>query len=204
MAVEQITEHVEQCQSRVLTQFSRPNMAGLITALGNQVQALEDAIFTLLGAFDVASATGAQLDATAAIVGVNRYGLSDAQLRTLLYGLITLHNGSATAETIVSVAKALFQTDQVFFADGQSGKHQAQVGRGQVMLAIGSSSLPDDALALAKSLIGQALGAGIQLSVLASFTSSQAFACQGPQAWVRGYGSVASPKSGGQLAGLLT
>lgn len=201
MAITRIDSHIADSRDRQLSQYKRPNLDALVATMAQRVQDIEDALFSVYGCFDLATATGAQLDVVARLVGTSRYGLSDDQLRVLLVGVINLQNGNSTAETLVSVAKALFQTDQVFFADAGSGKHTPQVGRSTVTLGIGTTKLPAAAITLAKSLLGQAVGAGVRLLFVSSFESGQAFAMSGPQAWVQGYASVKTPQAGGRMAG---
>lgn len=73
MPITQITDHAEKMVERLLWQFrERPNIATIMAIHGARYQGLEDMLFALTLNRSINDATGAQLDAIATIVGVER------------------------------------------------------------------------------------------------------------------------------------
>jgi hypothetical protein len=104
--MDQITNHVGIALSRAAQQLKgKPRWGGLITAIANQAQALENALWAIFATRAVATATAAQLDGLGAIVGCSRQGSIDADYRSRILAQIRLNVGSGTVEDVIAVLK---------------------------------------------------------------------------------------------------
>lgn len=203
MSLERITKHAEQAQERALAQYQgRPNFAAFLAAISQGVQKVEDGLFTLQGSDALSTAQGAQLDALGNIVGAVRLGLNDEQYRALLRGTIAQNNGDGTLEVLLTIVRGLFQTSAVFFKQPNSFSTAPKGASATVSISVGEPKVPQEVLGIVKAQLGKALGAGIALNYLGQF-EKKAFAMQGTQTWVGGFGDVNNPNVGAPLGTVL-
>lgn len=107
MALEQITEHVQEALNNLLAQFKgKPKIAGLITSYVNQIQDLEDVFFQLLIDRWLDNAEGVQLDGFGSIVGQAREGKNDDDYRLAIKAKIQLNLSEGTTEDIIDILRA--------------------------------------------------------------------------------------------------
>ena len=83
--------------------MSKPNWEAILTAFGNQVQDLEDALYELLTKRSIDSATGVQLDGLGEILGEAREGRDDPAYREALRVRILLNLCESTPEEIIEI-----------------------------------------------------------------------------------------------------
>lgn len=121
MALSYIDDHVDQALARCAQQYKQSTrLLGLLEAVVDQVQALDDAFWQLaterylftdaeIGSVTVNyEAVGVQLNVIGRILGEDRANLTDDQYRLVLKGKIRILRSSGTAEELVSIFHALF------------------------------------------------------------------------------------------------
>lgn len=87
--MEHRTDHAERALGRIIQQYkSSPRLAELIRIYAEQFQEVEDAQAQIRAAFDVATATGVNLDAVGGEVGLIRSGMDDTAYRAAIYAKI--------------------------------------------------------------------------------------------------------------------
>jgi len=205
MTIEHISDHVAQAQSRLVSQYqSAPNVVSLITALASRTQLLEDAIQKVAqGRFlpdDAAS--GAQLDAIGALVGIARNGVTDAVYRVLIRGKIATNTSRGTLGDIETITKTLFQADAVYASTPNTWGHARQQAYAQLSLAVGHPQTDPSLWPIVLRLIRSSLPAGIVLVCVSVFGQGPALACEGPQPWAGGFCEL-DGSGGGLLADLI-
>ena len=101
-------DHAGDAEARLLAEFDdSARLHALVRALVGPLQALELAAFEVLGAFDVESARGAQLDAVGGFVGVLRESRSDVAYRAYITARILANASDGAVESILRIARAL-------------------------------------------------------------------------------------------------
>lgn len=107
-----VADHRGEAESRLLSQFDdAAKLHALVRALVGPLQALEEAAFEVLGAFDVDSAAGAQLDVVGGLVGESRQGRSDIAYRAYVRARILASSSDGAPGTIYATARALVGDD---------------------------------------------------------------------------------------------
>lgn len=153
----------------------RPRFTGVITAIVQQWQDLEDAIYALdagrqLWNGSSSPAIGAQLDGIGLLVGIPRNGLSDQEYLLFIFGKIVEDFSDTTLPTVLTVVGYLFQakvvTAQEIFPAG-------------MYIAVLEPGIPTNLFQTAKAMVQNALGAGINL-VLAESATVGTFRFNGP------------------------
>jgi len=101
----QITTHNTDAKNRLLQQYKgKARIEGLIDAyIGDQIQAIEDALWPLFDRLDIDSQVGTQLDKIGEIVGQDRLGLEDDLYRIWLKAKIGQNVSEGDAERIISI-----------------------------------------------------------------------------------------------------
>lgn len=192
--VTQITDHVQQALDRLLQQYKgRPRMQGLITALVNQIQDLENAIFpvgteTLLFNGQNYIAKGAQLDGIGELVNVARNGLGDDEYLILILGTIGVNFSDTTGDTMTGIIKELTQAQDVTVFDHYPAGYGVQVQ---------APSVPSGLWALIASLIQGALGAAIELCYIDQYDPSDSFNFSGGKVAGQGFANYSTVGGGG-------
>lgn len=202
MLAQKITDHVQQCLDQMMQQYKdQPNFAALMTALVNQIQDLEDAIFALdsgrqLWDGQEFPAIGAQLDVIGEIVGISRNGLSDPEYLLFIFGKIAQNFSDSTVPAILSVLNYVFQAQSVLLQEIYPAGISVQV--------LGTALNPIY-YQTAINLVKQSLGAGINLVFVGGSPSVNVFRFDGPGVVgsVNGWGDKDDPTVGGKFVGLL-
>lgn len=101
-------DHAGEAERRLLSQFdSAARLHALVRALVQPLQDLEQAAFDVMGAFDVDTASGAQLDAVGALVGEARLGRSDVAYRAYVKARILANRANGQPKILYAIARAL-------------------------------------------------------------------------------------------------
>lgn len=109
MNVVQINTHAEDAKNRLLFQYQgKTNIEALLDSLGGQqIQDLEDVLFTFDQRLDIDNSVGVQLDRVGTIVGQARRGLDDAAYRLLLKAKAGRNVSEGDIERVLSVWKLI-------------------------------------------------------------------------------------------------
>jgi hypothetical protein len=108
MTLSKKTTHVSEAILNLIAKFTdQPNFQAMITALVNQVQEVENALFELIDERTLDTAVGVQLDGIGSILGEDREGKSDSDYRTALRARILLNIGSGTPEELIEMVSLL-------------------------------------------------------------------------------------------------
>jgi len=194
-----ISTHVEDALARLLERYKgKEKTEGIIEALADQFQDLEDVTFSLILGRAISTAEGKQLDLLGTIVDLEREsGLSDERYRVLLYVKIGQNTSQGAPEKLITVLKLLAEADVVFYQN---------LTRASVLLAadrdLDPSSDPDDVIFLYENL-QKVAAAGIRIDYLVSFSENDdSFACAGSNADAAalGFGNTLDANAGGKFA----
>lgn len=173
MLATQITNHVEAALARLMEQYQgAPNFEAIITALVEQIQELEDAIFSLDEGRQLYNgggypAIGAQLDGIGSLVGVARNGLSDEQYLLIILGTIAKNTSDTTVAAILNVITFVFQP---------VGLHLYEIFPAAIGFDFTSTPVDPTFYALVLNIIQEALGAGISLDYVIQYSATNPFA----------------------------
>lgn len=100
--------HVERGLSRLIEKFkNKPKVVGLLTALLEEVQELDDAVYEAALRRQISEAFGHTLDLWGALLGRGRGNLSDDSYRVRLRVQLLLMRASGTAPELVQVFRLL-------------------------------------------------------------------------------------------------
>lgn len=195
--VSKISNHSEQALARLIEQYKKkPRIEGLVTNLiGDPVQDLEDAFFTLYQRLDIDFQVNGMLDLIGTIVGQPRNGLSDAEYRVTLKGRIAVNNSKATIEDVIQLWKLFsgatkVQVEELFPAEIRIFT-DAIVGIGLNALAI--------------SFVKEIVGAGIKYggTIIGSSFNAFAFASTPDNPDTGGFGDAFDSSVGGLFSTFL-
>lgn len=195
MLVQKIETHVQDALARLMQQYQgKPYIQALITALVQQIQDLEEALFDMDADRQIYSAFGAQLDALGTLVGFPRNGLSDTQYLYFILGQIGENFSDGTIDKVISIFSNILNTPIV---------HERDLYPAAVGMSAGATL--DPALyTIVQNMIQNSLGAGISLTYLALFDETKAFAFDGPAGEALGFDSVTDPDGlGGGMAYII-
>lgn len=218
MLATEIPNHVQLALGRLLTQYkNKPGIVGVITALVNQIQALENGIFPLDQGRQLKFAVGAQLDQLGTLIGIERNGVDDATYVVLLMGTIAENNSDGTSIALLNIVQTVFEASTVFIKTPNSAGIGAPA---QVAFGVGDPQISPSLYSLIQQIIVNSLGAAIRLNYLSSFDGDGCFAMAGPQAWTApgppgftpdalhpwpfGFGDLNNPYVGGGYASLIS
>lgn len=106
MALSQILNHAAQAVVRLAAQFvEAPLIKGMVTAIGNEVQAIEDGVYLLLKTRDIANATGDALDQIGKLVNAPLRGSKTvARYRDRIRAQILANRSYGNSSAIYSIA----------------------------------------------------------------------------------------------------
>lgn len=201
MLAPKITTHVQDGLNQLLQQYKeRPFIVGMFTAMIQQMQDIEDALYDLEPDCQLWNGTsipaiGAQLDGIGEIVGILRNGLPNDEYALFLFGKIAENFSQDTVSDVINVAAYLFQAPIMLL--------QPIYPAGVVVEALGIV-IPPGLWSLAAQLVQGSLGAGINLVVAgASFTNAFRFDGPGVSGAVNGFADLNVPNSGGLFVGLI-
>lgn len=189
-----ITDHVKRALKRSLTQYrGKEKHEGFITAVVNQVQDIEDAIFFMIDARSLAQATGLQLDNLGTLVGRARGGFDDDFYRILLYVQIGQNTSQGGAEKIINIYKLLTESSLV---------HYANLNTGSIMLGADAPIAQDQINFIYQNMELVAAG-GVRIDHLVCFDPLEPFAFAGNNTDAPGAGwSDITGAQGGKFAEL--
>lgn len=100
------TDQVARAKARLLQQYkdtSAPGVGDVVAALGSEVQALEDALFTVVDDTTADAAVGVNLDRIGALVGQDRLGMDDATYLLWVKARIRANRSSGSIDQILAV-----------------------------------------------------------------------------------------------------
>lgn len=199
MLATRITDHVQAALGRLMQQYrGRVRMEGTVTALVQQVQDLEDAIFSLNAGrqFYNGTAVGQQLDNVGELVGIKRNGLTDAEYLLFIFGKIASDYSDSTVSAVLNVVGYLFQAEIVLI--------QEVYPAGLCVEAIGTP-LDPSLYSTAVALVRGAVGAGIGLVFVGGSASTHVFRFDGPtiDGAINGFGDLNDPSVGGVFISLF-
>jgi hypothetical protein len=107
-------DHVAQAIGYLLAQFQgKPRIEALLSAYIDEVQALEDALWTLLVDRTLDVAVGPQLTGIGAIVGQSQGSLSTANFRAFIRARILINLSDGTPEELITIARTVEPTLQI-------------------------------------------------------------------------------------------
>lgn len=110
MSITHKTDHTAEAQENLVaaTPFgSSTVLMGILAAILDQIQLIEDDAAAIAAARDVDTATGVQLDQVGALVGQPRWGRNDDDYRILIRARILANSSKGTPETLISIASLL-------------------------------------------------------------------------------------------------
>ncbi len=110
MTVAKITDHVVQAKARMLSQYKgKPRFEGMIEAVTQDAQSLEETLFDMYYERSVNSAIGKQLDIIGNIVGQPRLGMLDDVYRIAILGKIGVNISNGVPEDLIALFKLLMK-----------------------------------------------------------------------------------------------
>lgn len=122
----QVTDHVAKALARVTSRYQKPKILALVAALTRPKQELENVLFVLLGAMNVDDATGDLLTKIGRIVGEERAGRSDAELRPAVRLRIRVNRSRGRSVDIVDISRlaaAVNATTPAYYEHYPAGWH---------------------------------------------------------------------------------
>lgn len=191
--MDKITDHVEQAKGRLIQQYKESvNLHVVLEAVTQQVQDLEDALYSLLNGRWIESATGVILDDFGTIVGQERLGFDDDFYRLLIYMKIGRNISEGEPERVIDVYKIITQATRCFL-DEHYPAGMTLMSDGQIN-PISASFIYEQMQAV--------VGAGIRIDQLGLWDSERPFAFAGfPNAYP--FGDGPNDPNGGIFAYLL-
>jgi hypothetical protein len=118
LAAGNITNYIERTVGLLIEQFRRekPRMVGVVSAVADQCQKIEDTLFDLLRFRGIQNATGAQLDRIGGIVGLSRTGVDD-QYRSDLYFQIAINTSHSTPEDLIQILQKVTKATTIDYIE---------------------------------------------------------------------------------------
>ena len=105
--------HTTELQGHLIEYFQRTRNMAVLAAIGAQLQEIEDALWALLYAFDVDTATGDQLEKLGIIVGEAPLGRTEEDFRSAIRARILINQSDGHLEQLIEIAVLLFPTARV-------------------------------------------------------------------------------------------
>lgn len=206
MLVTKITTHVDDAKARLMTQYQGlTRMPGLVEAIAEQVQLLEDAFYPLDAGRQLANSVGAQLDNLGLLLVVERNGLSDDNYRLVLQATIAKNNSKGKAADVLNIAEILYDADYVFLKTPNSPTLGVKPPPPFLALGIGGSHNAAVGFTQLAQILQEALSAGVPLMYISTFPGTEhgTAAMSGPQRWVSVFGDATDASaSAGVYAGV--
>jgi len=162
MLITEITNHVEQALEKILQQYKgKPLVEGLLAALVEQIQALENAIYPLDAGRQLYNAIGAQLDGIGQLVNLPRNGLSDQEYLVFILGTIAEDYSDDTLQTVDNIVETLFAPTLLLAFEMFPAEAAFAVGNSSLINDFGqSSSVVQQAINIIQKSIGGGIGLG--------------------------------------------
>lgn len=180
-----ITTHVEDARKRLLFQYwDKENLKSMLDAyFGNQIQDLEDAIWTLFGRLDLTTASGVQLDGIGRIVGEPREGKDDATYLVHITAKIGVNTSEGDIETVLTIWGIIVQCCDVQLIEAFPAA---------IMLYL---TIPLDSDAFAQvvlDLLQGVVGGGIKVEFIEVYDPDEAFGFDTSGPNTAGFGNLLS------------
>jgi len=197
--IDKIDTHVTDALNRLLEHYkSKVKTRGVITAMGEQFQDMEDVVHSLSTGRTLANSVGVQLDLMGTIIGLSREaGQSDDNYRILLYVKIGQNTSQGTSEKIISVFKLLTGASFVYFQN---------LNRASVLIEVDKDIDPTndpDVVAFIYLNMQKVVAGGVRIDYIICFSpddDSFAFAGTNVDQPALGFGSTVDVNQGGKLA----
>lgn len=97
------------------------NQQKWLVVVGNEGQAVEDALQQIYSGYWIDDAVGSQLDVLGDIVGQRRGGMADADYRRLIRARISVNRSKGTVEDVLKVARLVVNDDTVTYEVDNQG-----------------------------------------------------------------------------------
>lgn len=115
--MEHVLDHAARARARLLEQFKDVRGVGIILdALNAQVQAIEDALWSLFTERGLDTAAGEPLDVIGRVLSESRAGFDDASYRERLRAKIRVLRSSGGPLDILKIFKQLLPANTIFFS----------------------------------------------------------------------------------------
>lgn len=192
---QQILDHIILAKKRLISQYKqKPRLEGLVEALVQDIQNLENTAVQLNTERGLDTAVGEQLDGIGQIVGLEREtGQSDDDYRTLIKAKIGINLSQGEPERMIQIYKVLTGADLVLLQE---------LFPGAVAISSevdpGSQEEVDRLIRIMESMAP----AGVRVDFLGIFDADEAFAFDGDLPGL-GFGSTTDPLLGGKFATLV-
>jgi len=195
----QITTHETDAKNRLLEQYKElPNIEGVVEAMAEQIQDLEDTAIQLIAGRALDSAVGVQLDRFGTIVVLARVpGQTDAEYRNLLKIKIGQNTSQGTPPKLIDIMILLTSATRVFYQNLTSAS---------VLLAIDVDFNPtddDDVANFIYTNMQKVAAGGVRIDYIICYSSSNdafSFAGMNVNAPGLGFGNTLDSNAGGKLA----
>jgi hypothetical protein len=200
-AIAFVTDYVEAYVDTLLSQFRKPRIEGLLSALLTEVQKADDVYRGLYTGANLDDATNHLLDLVGAWLGVPRYGLSDDDYRLRLRVEIAILLSNGTMPDLIAVTRAAL-------ANSLSVRYElldvvSATVRVRLTGAV-SSTFPAKLLAY----LNRARALGVRILVeWSAYDESETFTFSATDSPVtdtgRGCGDSTNPATGGYFSGVV-
>ncbi len=109
MALPKVIDHAARAVARLIQRFKNmPLMTGMIGAIGDEVQAAENGLYSLLGVRDIDAAEGVVLDKLGLLLGAPVRGpKNDASYRPILKTQVIANRSNGEAGSVYTCAKLM-------------------------------------------------------------------------------------------------
>jgi len=115
--VVQINNHNFIAKNNLLTQDHRPNIKGLLNAIIEPLQDIENNLFELYKNRSLTNASGYYLDGIGAIIGEPRDYRNDTDYKLAILVRIISNNGGGTAEEILVILSSIYKDSQIAYTE---------------------------------------------------------------------------------------
>jgi hypothetical protein len=106
--IEKIEDHTGEALARLSGRYkAKPRIAGVVSALSNRVQDIEDVLIDYLDHRKISTAQGSLLDDIGSLVGADRMGFDDDFYRILIYIKIAENFSEGQPEPLIAAFKLM-------------------------------------------------------------------------------------------------
>lgn len=177
--------------NRLAEQYKQSdNIKVIVTALVDQWQDFEDAIYQMDRDQFLDNAEGTQLDSFGTIVDLGRQGFDDDFYRTLLRVKIGQNVSRGEPFRIINILKLLTGATLVQYQN---------LGDGKILLAM-DTTIPAGQVDLFYANMQRVVLAGVRIDHIVSFDPDESFSFDGTGPIGLGFSSLGAPTTGGQFA----
>lgn len=126
----QVKNHLAAARDNLLAQDkNRPNLDGLLSAIIEPLQDIENSLFELSKNRSLNSATGFYLDGIGAIIGEVRNYRNDDDYRLAILIRIISNNGGGTADEILIILSSIYPNSKIKYTECGNAFFQIQIER---------------------------------------------------------------------------